>query len=316
MGPPELEKILSKTVQDVARKHRGDPQWQEPRTDYSIWHVLRIFLLCVLEGGSPGTFYQRLELVRGYRQIHRLPHRMISLSQLKKQMRTPMFQRALPEVFQHSAARALRRMGPEEVRVVAMDLTKLKSDPDRDRDGAWGKSTGGLFWGYKRGLIVSEGGVVLGMTLTKGNWGEFNVNRRLLRMAREVIQTSFGELPVEYVVCDAGFDGESTFKAAHQNLQAPVLRPPRRRRNPKVQTARNVLWNVRRRSPHGLRDEALWETPEAREIFRKRSGIERVNAQLKDTAIRIQEIPPVGEEFEGSGRYAWPSWLFTTWRLT
>jgi len=292
MGPTELEKILSKMVLEVARKHRGDPQWQETRTAYSVWHVLRIFLQCVLEGVCPGIFYQRLEILREYRQIHRLPNRLISLSQLKKRMRTLMFQRALLEVFQHGAARALRRMGPEEVRVVAMDLTKLQSDPDRDRYGAWGKSTGGLFWGYKLGLIVSEQGVILGMTLTKGNWGEFNVNRRLLRMAREVIQTSFGELPVEYVVCDAGFDGESTFKAAHQNLQAPVLCPPRRKRNPKVKTARNVLWNARSRSPHRLRDEALWEAPEAREIFNKRSGIERVNGQLKDTAIRIQEIPP------------------------
>lgn len=292
MGPTELGKILSKTLRDVARKHRGDPEWQGLRTTYSIWQVAGVFLACVLEGVCPGVFYERLKRIRGYRRARGLPNRLISLSQLKKRMNTLMFLKALAELLRQSAGRALRGLGSEEVRVVAMDLTRIESDPDRDRYGAWGRDSQGLFWGYKLGLITSDSGVVLGMTLMKGNWTEFKVNRRLLKMARDVVRTTFGNLPVEYVVCDSGFDGESTFKTAHRELKASVLCPPRRKRNPKAKTAQNVLWNAMRLTPHRLHDQALWETDGIRDIFRKRGGIERVNGQLKDTGIRIQEIPP------------------------
>ena len=292
MGPTELGKSLSEMVNRVARKKRRDPTRQETRVTYSVWHVLRVFLVCVLEGVCPGTLYERLEVLRGYRTSLGLPNRLISLSQLKKRMRTLMFLKALLDVFRESAAQALKKLGSEEVRVVAMDLTRLESDPDRDRYGAWGKDSHGLFWGYKLGLIMSENGVILGMTLMKGNWTEFKVNRRLIRMAKDLLQTSFGELPVEYLVCDAGFDGESTYRAAHRQLKGRVICPRRRRRNPKAKCARNVIWNARSQSPHREKDVALYETPEGREVFKKRSGIERLNRQLKDTGIRISEIPP------------------------
>ena len=291
MGPTELGSSVARTLRDVVRKHRGNPEWEEPRATYSIWHVVRIHLRCVLEGVCPGVLYERLETRDGYRRANGLPNRLISLSQVKKRMKTAMFLRALFEVLKVSAIRTLRGLGPEEVRVVPMDLTKLESDPDRDPQGAWGFTSGGFFWGYKLGLITSENGVILGVTLMKGNWTEFNVSRRLLKMARDVIHTSFGILPVEYVLCDSGFDGESTYQAAHCTLKAPVLCPPRRKRNPKAKTAKTILRNTRWLSPHRFRDQQLWQEDWAKEIFRKRSGIERVNSQLKDTAIRIDEIP-------------------------
>jgi DDE family transposase len=292
MAPTELGTILSKTVRKVAHKNRNHPEWQDSRTQYSVWLIVRIFLICVMEGICPWVFYERIQSRAGYRRSHGLPNRLVSLSQAKKRFRSLMFQRALLEIFRQSAKDALKAMGPEEVRIVAIDLTRLQSDPDRDAYGAWGKDSRGLFWGYKLGLITTPQGILLGMSLMKGNWGEFNANRRLIQMARETIQTSFGKLPVDYLVCDAGFDGEATYKAAHQKLKARVIAPPRRKRNPKAKTARNVAWNAKSRSPHREQDRYLWETEEGREIFRKRSGIERVNGQLKDTAIRIAEIPP------------------------
>jgi hypothetical protein len=292
VGPTELGPILAKSLRQVARKHRGQPEWKAPREAYSVWHVVRVFMTCALLRVCPWVLYERLKRFRHYRRTLGLPKRLISLSQGKKRMNTPQFLRALFAFLGHSARRALKLLGSGEVRVVAMDLTRIESDPDQDPHGNWGKDSGGHFWGYKLGLITSENGVILGMTLMRGNWVELNVNRRLLKMARDVVRTCFGDLPIDYVVCDAGFDGESTFKTAHQELKASVICPAKRRRNPKAKSARRNLLRAMRRSPHRFRDQALWDNESTREIFRKRSGIERVNGQLKDTAIRIHEIPP------------------------
>lgn len=292
MGPAELRKSLSKTVRAVSRRHQGNPAWHPPRVQYPIWHVLEVFLTCVLEGVCPGILYERLKVLRGYRKSLGLPNRLISLSQLKKRTRTLMFQKALLELLKQSACRVLRKLGKQEVRVIAMDLTRLESDDRRDKKGDWGKDSRGFFWGYKLGLIMSQSGVVLGLTLTKAKWGEFNANRSLLKMARDVVQTSFGELSVDYLLCDSGFDGESTYQFAHQKLGARVICPPRRKRNPRAKTARNVVYNARSKTPHREADRPLWEEPETRDLFKKRSGAERLNAQLKDTGIRIHEIPP------------------------
>jgi len=292
VGPAELRQSLSETLAAVARRNRGDQSWVAPRERYGIWHVVRVFLTCVLEGVCPGTLYERLELRQGYRRDLTLPNRLISLSQLKKRLRTLTFQRALSEILRESARRVLRKLGEEEVRLVAMDLTRLESDPNRDRKGAWGKDSQGFFWGYKLGLIMSEGGVVLGMTLMKGNWTEIRVGARLLKTASDVIETSLGKLPVQYVLCDSGFDADCVYEAAHKKIKARMICPPRRKRNPKAKTARNVVWNGRSRTPSRERDLPVWESREARELFKKRSGIERLNRQLKDTGIRIAEIPP------------------------
>lgn len=292
MGPAELRQSLSETLATLIRRHRGDKRWGTPRDQYSVWHVVKLFIVCVLEGVCPGILYERLEITPGYRRWLELPNRLISLSQLKKRFRTLTFQRALFEVLRESGARALRQLGSQEVRLVAMDLTRLESPPDRDRKGAWGKDSRGFFFGYKLGLIMSQEGVVLGMTLMKGNWTEFRASSRLLRRASETITSAFGKLDVEYVLCDSGFDGEPVYRTSHQELRARVICPPRRKRDRKAKTAKNVVWNGRSRTPHREADLPLWDTPMAKELARKRSGIERLNRQLKDTGLRIAEIPP------------------------
>lgn len=291
MGPTEVRDILGKTLSAVARKFRSSNELSERGTTYPIWHVVRVFLLCLLEGISLNVFYARLRATRGYRKELGLPNRLISLSQLKKRMARATFLRAMQVFLRESAARALEELGTEEVRIVMMDLTRLESDPRRDSRGGWGWDSRGLIYGYKLGLIISQQGVILGMTLTRGNWGEFNVNRQLLKRARDVIRTRYGILPVDYVLCDAGFDGESTYKGAHELLKASVLCPARRKRNPKVKTAHQVLSHARACTPHRLLDQSLWEIPDLRKLFRKRNQIERVNGQIKDSPIRMAEIP-------------------------
>jgi len=139
--------------------------------------------------------------------------------------------------------------------------------------------------------MTSQQGVILGLTLMKANFTEFKVNTQLIRLAKETIQTAFGTLPVEYLVCDAGFDGERTYRASHQQLHAPALCPPRRKRHSKPKHARRFLQLAQHLTPFRYRDHQLWATPETREIFRKRTVIEQVNAQLKEAPFRIDEIP-------------------------
>jgi hypothetical protein len=240
---------------------------------------------------APWVLYEKLHSQTGFRHYYGLPTQLISLSQFKKRVKRFDVQRALLEFLQWSGAQALRALGPQEVRIVAMDLTRLESWRGRDSKAAWGKDSRGFFWGYKLGLITSMQGVILGLTLMKANHSEFRVNTRLIRLARETIQTAFGMLPVEYLVCDAGFDGEKTYKASHGQLHAPALCPPRRKRSSKTKHADKILWHAQNRTPHRYRDHQLWETSHAREIYRKRNVIEQVNGQLKEAPFRIDEIP-------------------------
>ena len=285
--------MVSKTLKSVSRKHSSDPRFGGEGCDYSIWLVIRIFLLCVLEGYSGNVFYEKLQSQRGFRRRLGLPYRLISRSQYYKRLGTAAFLRGLLAVLHASAARALQALGEEEVRVIAMDLTRIESDPRKDLWGAWGFDSRGYFWGYKLGLIISTGGVVLGMTLMRANWVEFSVNRQLLKLARGTVLTAFGRLPIDYLVCDAGFDGESTYQGGHSQLQARVLCPSRRKRNPKAKKAKTILSHAQSVTPHRFRDQALWNEEGSRAIYRLRNRIEQVNGQLKDSPLRIDEVPRV-----------------------
>ena len=290
MDSSELWAILSQGVAQVARKHQQDPAYPSAH-QYRVWHVLKVLLWCTLMDVAPWLLYEKLRSQPGFRQKHGLPTQLISLSQYKKRLKGLEVQQALLQFLQWSGARALRALGPQEVRIVAMDLTRLESRRGRDVKAAWGKDSRGFFWGYKLGLITSRQGVILGMTLMKANFTEYNVNTRLIRMAKETIQTAFGTLPVEYLLCDAGFDGEKTYKASLRDLGAPALCPPRRTRHSKRKHARSILKRAQSRTPFRYHDHLLWADPQAREIFRQRTVIEQVNGQLKEAPFRIDEIP-------------------------
>jgi len=290
MDSSELWGIISQTVAQVARKHPQEPP-EQPRHQYPVWHLLKVLLWCTLTDVAPWVLYEKLKSRKAFRREQGLPTQLISLSQYKKRIKEPGVAVALLEFLQWTGARALRALGPQEVRVVAMDLTRLESWRGRDSKAAWGKDSRGFFWGYKLGLITSQQGIILGLTLMRANFTEFNVNTRLIRMAKETIDTAFGKLPVEYLVCDAGFDGEKTYKASHRDLKVPALCPPRRKRRSKAKHAQAILKRAQKQTPFRYRDHQLWATPEAEEIFRKRTVIEQVNGQLKEAPFRIDEIP-------------------------
>jgi DDE family transposase len=290
MDSSELWGIISSAVVQVARNHRNDLVVRSSRR-YPVWHILRVLLWCVLRDVAPWVLYAKLKIRPRFRQENGLPTRLVSLAQYKKRVKDPSVAVALLKFLQWTGARALRALGPQEVRVVAMDLTRLESRRGRDSKAAWGKDSRGFFWGYKLGLITSEQGVILGLTLMRANLSEFSVNTRLLRMAKETIRTAYGSMPVQYVVCDAGFDGEKTYRASHQDLKAPALCPPRRKRCAKAKHAGEIRRRAKKRTPFRYQDHQLWEIQEASEIFRKRTVIEQVNGQLKEAPFRIDEIP-------------------------
>jgi hypothetical protein len=283
MGPAELWEILSDQLDLVARNRRGDPRFKEG-LKYSVWRVVRMWLASLLEATSVHHFYQKLAFDKSLRHRLRLSRGFISESQFNKRVKTHVFRRALGEFLSHSARQALRS---HPARIVSMDLTRLESNP-RDLQAEGGFDSRGYFLGYKLGLIISHEGIVLGMTLTKANQTELNVNRRLIHTAAQTLQ---GKVDVDYLLCDSGFDGEPTFKASHQKLGARVICPARRKRDPKAKRASAVLSEARRLRPHRTRDEALRDSEEGRELYKKRTRIERLNGQLKADPWRIGEVP-------------------------
>jgi hypothetical protein len=290
MEPVELWAIISRALTQVA-KNRGQNSDRQDDCRYTIWHVVKIHLLCVLMGISPNVFYERLAKgKRRFRQQWGLPNCLISLSQFKKRLKRGDAVRALMEMLRDGARRVLRVLGKEELKVVALDLTRLES-AIHDPWASWGFDSKGPFHGYKLGLIVSQQGVVLGMILMKANWTEAKAHRRLVQLARETIELTWGELPVEYAVCDAGFDGEPFARATHQVLGVPHLCPARRKRNSRSKTAKQHLAYVRRCRPHRFRCQQLWDSlPDRKSIYAKRTVVEQVNGQLNNS-LDIAHIP-------------------------
>lgn len=293
MGPTELWFMVCKVLGVVRHNRQADPRFRGD-FQYSVWHVLKVVLFCQVHRISL-VLFERKRRQKGFLHRYGLPNRTISRSQVYKRLGDPRLVAGLLELLSQSAVRALRALKAlgNPCRVVAMDLTRIESNPQRDPWGRWGFDSRGAFYGYKLGLIISEHGVVLGMTFMRANWTEFNVNRRLIRMAQEVLETAQGKLTLQYLVCDSGFDGEHTFEAAHRELGIPALCPPRRRRNPQAKSSQVILGRARRRTPYRYEDQdLLLKCEEAKTAYRLRSQIERVNAQIKDDGIRIAEIPP------------------------
>jgi hypothetical protein len=293
MGPTELWFMVGKILGIVAHNRQSDLRFRTD-VDYSVWHVLKVVLFCQVHRISLPLFEHKRRSQKGFLHRYGFPNRTISRSQVYKRLHDRRLVWGLLELLSQSASRALRSLRAlgAPCRVVAMDLTRIESDPDRDPWGRWGFDSRGCFYGYKLGLVTSQHGVVLGMTFMRANRVEFNVNRRLLRMARDVVRSAQDEVALEYLVCDSGFDGEATFREAHRSLRCPALCPPRRPRDPKAKHAAEVLQKSKRLTPHRHRDqELLARSWEAQEAYKLRGAIERVNGQIKDDGIRIAEIP-------------------------
>jgi hypothetical protein len=294
MDPGELWSILSDAVRRVSQKTQGDARYQS-RGQYSVWVVLRVYLLAVWLGVSPRTLFERIQASPGFRRRYGLPNRLISLSQFKKRLKTREFLRALLKLLEDSAVRALRDLDPRECEVLLMDLTSIPSNPARDPHGRWGWDSKGLFFGYKLGLIVSKSGVILGMTLRRANRVEFHVQKHLQRFARAALGKAGRAGKVRFILADAGFDGEKTYQASKKLLGATALIPARRKINPRSKSAKQSHRRAQRETPHRFEARQAWDRPERKVFYGLRGEIERVNSQLKNDRFRIHEIPRRGK---------------------
>jgi hypothetical protein len=96
---------------------------------------------------------------------------------------------------------------------------------------------------------------------------------------------------VKYLLADAGFAGEATYRQAHRYLHCRVLSPPRRKALPRKKKRSHRLEMMRLRSPHRYRDWGFWQTPTARRLYRQRTQIERRLSQLTDDPFEVDGRP-------------------------
>lgn len=293
MKPVSLWQVVCQTLKSLSSTSSHRQGCSCERVEYSVWHVLKVYLCCMVQRIAPWLLYEKLEREgKFYRRQWVLPNKLISLSQLKKRLNTACFARALVQYLSYSAQRVLKKLGEQEVSITLMDLTRIESIEGRDPYGATGADSRGFFYGYKLGLITSQQGVILGMTLMRANRVEGNVNCKLIRMAREVIETAFGKVEVDFLLCDSGFDGESTHRTGYEQLGgARVLCPPRRKRNPKAKNARYIQWRAKKYTPYRYANGRLLQQDLARQVYQKRNRVEQVNGQLKGPSIGIAEVP-------------------------
>ena len=176
--------LLQETYQlidRVSRRQASEPLSRTSRQTYSIWMIVKVYLACTWMGWTRNLLYEKLSLDGGkLLRLLQLPNRVPSYSQLNKRIRSQEFERALMGILRGGAGQVLRRLGREELRTTMMDLTNIPTT-GREQDAPRGTDGKVWFWGYKLGLLTSQSGVVLGVSLIKANRVERHATHRLLR---------------------------------------------------------------------------------------------------------------------------------------
>lgn len=280
---------------DVIHKLSRRNAWKDldtyPNQDYSIWTCLKIFLAYSWMGWTRHLFYSKLKSQgRNTRRLLRLPSGLPSESQLGKRIGREAFEWALLGLLRENARDLLRALGEEEVRVTMLDLTAIPSSR-RDRKAKLGTDGKHWFWGYKVGLFTSRSGVVLGAAVVTANLGERHVTAKLLRLGEATLSSPFGQLKVQYLLADAGFAGEATYRDAHRRLHARAVIPPRKKANPKRRGPSRREEHMKWATPHRYRDWRFWKTPTAKRVYRQRADIERRLSQLTDAPFFVDRRP-------------------------
>lgn len=282
--------LLFKTYALLARvsRHRG-LHWTKKNVGqtYSLALIAKLFLAISWSGWSIHIFFQKLALEGpALRRRLRLPKKLPSYSQFQKRLKDPSLTKFLQTLLQHSARDTLKRLGPDETRVLMMDLTNVPSTRT-DSKAHRGFDGTDWFWGYKLGIITSQSGIVLGAWVVNGNYTETRCRTPLIRQAHQTLRG----FSVRFLVCDCGFNGHQTYRIAHELLHCRVLMPSRRKIQRKRKGPNHWLYEMRRRSPHRFRDYQFWKTPLAKKIYNSRKDIERRLSQLTDDPFNVDRRP-------------------------
>ncbi|MFO8014898.1 MAG: hypothetical protein R6X20_16545 [Phycisphaerae bacterium] len=160
-----LFSVIDPLVRNLERVHPtlpGQPHLGAGRT-YSTWLLVRLWLLKVLAGWSQRQLFTQLRKRENRRWLRRfmdLPRPFPDRAHFGRRVRKPEFLCALRLLFEALAERLSRRT-PGDGEVLSVDFTDLPVDVKHDPYGAYGYTSKGRFYGYKRHLVVSRRGALV-----------------------------------------------------------------------------------------------------------------------------------------------------------
>lgn len=236
-------------------------------------HVFRFWLFACFHGWSVEKAYRRL------RDDPDWEHAVPSPATVSRRMATPAFDRYMQRFFR-TLCRVAVSFRVSDLWVLAIDSTVIEAS--RDPHARWGHTGDGPFLGYKLHLLVNRKGVPLAAWVSQGHRSDHEGVARLLDGARQVLATDTLRDRVRLVVADAGYDAEAHYATAFETIGASFLAPENRRNRKTDEPS------------EGVRSDAfrLLKTKRGKRIMARRSEIERVNSQLKDSSsINMERLP-------------------------
>jgi hypothetical protein len=284
----ELIVIIDKMLRRL-KNREGKRMDCEPDSVYSDWLIIKLWLICALEGWTVNVLYAKLRREKNLlRRRYRLPAHLPSRSTVYHRLRQRSLRYRLREFFHESTRYALGLSGREETHIVAIDLTALNASAS-DPGAAWGyRAANEVFWGYKLGLVVTQSGIPLAFRLVPANRVESHVSVPLLtESAQRLKETSRS---CDYIPADKGFDSEKNYRTASKKLHALLVCPGRRKKKKRVKHPYHREYFARTKYMYRTKAVAFAQTKLGTSIFGRRTIVEQVNGQLKDS-FGMEKIP-------------------------
>jgi Transposase DDE domain len=240
-----------------------DKQWG--RWKYSTAEIVAVYFWAVLHDRPTSWAAQPAEWPADLR-----PRRLPPQSTLSRRLKQADAVELMTAVEQQLVV--LIGLGKHWIHV--LDAKALAVSPiSQDRDAAWGRGAKGLQKGYKVHAVWNGGPLFTTWALAPMNSSEKTVARRMM-----------GSLVGEgYLLADAQYDANYLYDSATEaGFQLVAKKTPGR--------GRNALGH-RRNSPSRLRSIELLTTRFGTELYRERSGIERMFGVLSSTAGLLGPLP-------------------------
>ena len=284
----ELISIIDKMMRKL-KNREGKRGECEPQMAYSDWLIIKLWLICAMEDWTVNVLYAKFQRNGvSFRRQYRLPNRLPARSTVYGRLRQRSFWCRLREFFHESTRMALHLAGSEETHVLAMDLTAVPALPN-DPGAAWGyRAAEDVFWGYKLGLVVTQSGIPLAFRLIPANKVEGHISCPLLHESSLRLQDTRKEC--KYVTADKGFDAEKNYRTTMKKLHAILVCPGRKKKKKRVKHRYHREYWAQKKYPYRTAARAFIRTPKGRIVYRKRTIVEQVNGQLKDS-FGLEQIP-------------------------
>jgi hypothetical protein len=303
----ELISIIDQMLKRI-KKREGKRCECEPSSTYSDWLIIKVWLICVLEGWTINVFYAKLRREGpACRRRYHLPTNLPGRSTVYARLRQRSILYRLREFFHESTRYALRLSPTEETEILAIDLTALEAVAN-DPGAAWGyRGKNDVFGGYKLGLVVTRSGIPLALRLISANRVEGHVSQPLLTKSAHRLQETRRQC--SYVPADKGFDAEKNYRTTAKRLHAILVCPGRRRRKKLVKHPYHRNYFALKKYPYRTTACVFARTAEGRTIYRQRTVVEQVNGQLKDS-FGLQQFPRAVRGYQRMERWCLGKLIF------